>query len=169
MDVDAEWIEKSDVPPSLSKKIMALKVCRNRCLAHAASDTALDVATPVLRMFFALLEHGGSLHAENEDKLVHHTSTKDQANGIITAQRPKLVCDCKQLCLCCTFRQCQHLQVLSQTTSFRLQSRYRSGLVLCGCAHTHTTCRTLATKFATSFCASLSLSPPTNNYPLTST
>ncbi|KAI0280430.1 armadillo-type protein [Russula aff. rugulosa BPL654] len=67
MDVDAEWIEKSDVPPSLSKKIKALKVCRNRCLAHATSDAALDIATPVLRMLFALLEHGGSLQAENED------------------------------------------------------------------------------------------------------
>ncbi|KAH9990948.1 armadillo-type protein [Russula compacta] len=67
MDVDAEWIEKSDIRPSLSKKIIALKVCRNRCLAYAASDTALDVASPVLRMFFALLEHGGSLHVENDD------------------------------------------------------------------------------------------------------
>jgi sister-chromatid-cohesion protein PDS5 len=71
MDVDAEWIEKSDAPPSLSKKIKALKVCRNRCLAHATSDTALDIATPVLRMLFALLEHGGSLQAENEDELVY--------------------------------------------------------------------------------------------------
>lgn len=71
MDVDAEWIEKSDVPPSLSKKIKALKVCRNRCLVHAASDAALDIATPVLRMLFALLEHGGSLQAENEDELVY--------------------------------------------------------------------------------------------------
>jgi sister-chromatid-cohesion protein PDS5 len=70
MEVDAEWVEKSDIPASLSKKIIALKVCRNRCLGHAASDTALDVATPVLKMFFALLEHGGSLHAENDDKLV---------------------------------------------------------------------------------------------------
>jgi sister-chromatid-cohesion protein PDS5 len=76
MDVDAEWVEKSDVPPSLSKKIIALKVCRNRCLAHAASDTALDMATPVLRMYFALLEHGGSLHAENEDKLGHLPSAR---------------------------------------------------------------------------------------------
>ncbi len=76
MDVDAEWVEKSDVPPSLSKKIIALKVCRNRCLAHAASDTALDMATPVFRMYFALLEHGGSLHAENEDKLGHLTSAR---------------------------------------------------------------------------------------------
>jgi sister-chromatid-cohesion protein PDS5 len=71
MDVDAEWIEKSNIPPSLSKKIKALKVCRNRCLAHATSDAALDIATPVLRMLFALLEHGGSLQAENEDELVY--------------------------------------------------------------------------------------------------
>jgi hypothetical protein len=168
MDVDAEWIEKSDVPPSLSKKIMALKVCRNRCLAHAASDTALDMATPVLRMFFALLEHGGSLHTENDDKLVHYSRTKGQANCIITAQRSKLVCDCKPLCLCYTFRQCQRLRVLSRTISFRLPLQYRSGLVLCGCAHTHPTCRTLATKFATNFCANLFLSPPINNYLLTS-
>ncbi len=71
MDVDSEWVERSDVPPSLNKKIKALKVCRNRCLAHATSDTALDIATPVLRMLFALLEHGGSLKAENEDELVY--------------------------------------------------------------------------------------------------
>ncbi|KAI0251942.1 armadillo-type protein [Lactifluus subvellereus] len=67
MDADAEWVEKVHIPPSMNKKIIALKVCRNRCLAHATSDTALDMATPVLRMFFALLEHGGSLHVENED------------------------------------------------------------------------------------------------------
>ncbi|KAH9161402.1 hypothetical protein EDB89DRAFT_2080638 [Lactarius sanguifluus] len=67
MDVDIEWIERADVPPSLSKRVLALKVCRNRCLAHAESDTALDMATPALKMFFALLENGGSLHAENDD------------------------------------------------------------------------------------------------------
>jgi sister-chromatid-cohesion protein PDS5 len=71
MDTDAEWVEKSEISPSLSKKITALKVCRNRCLAHATSDAALDIATPVLRMLFALLEQGGSLRAENEDELVH--------------------------------------------------------------------------------------------------
>ena len=71
MDIDGEWVEESDVPPSLNKKIIALKVCRNRCLAHATSDAALDIATPVIRMLFALLEQGGSLRAENEDELVH--------------------------------------------------------------------------------------------------
>jgi sister chromatid cohesion protein PDS5 len=70
VDANAEWVEKVNLSPSMSKKIMALKVCRNRCLAHAMSDTALDMATPVLRMLFALLEHGGSLYAESEDKFV---------------------------------------------------------------------------------------------------
>jgi len=118
MDVDAEWVEKPDVPFSLSKKIMALKVCRNRCLAHAASDTALDVATPVLKMFFALLEHGGSFHAENDDEFVHLTRLKtlsDGVNGLITVQRLKLVCDCKRLCPCYTWQQYRNLRLLSQT------------------------------------------------------
>src|SRR6266404_2428567 len=85
MDVDVEWVERADVPPSLSKKILALKVCRNRCLAHAESDTAMDMATPALKMFFALLENGGSFHGQNDDELVARTrpsQAKIQANGI---------------------------------------------------------------------------------------
>lgn len=87
MDVDIEWVERANVPPSLSKRVLALKVCRNRCLAHAESDTALDMATPALKMFFALLENGGSLHGENDDESVALSKTKsirsqDQANGI---------------------------------------------------------------------------------------
>jgi hypothetical protein len=118
MDVDAEWIEKSDVPPSLSKKIMALKVCRNRCLAHASSDAALDIATPVFRMFFALLAHGGSLHAENDDELVYlheHSILSGRANDVISVQRSNLVCDYKPLSPCFISRQCQSLPLSSQT------------------------------------------------------
>lgn len=70
MDVDDEWGERADVPPSFNKRVLALKVCRNRCLAHAESDSALDIVTPALKMFFALLENGGSLHAENDDEFV---------------------------------------------------------------------------------------------------
>lgn len=76
MDVDVEWIERADVPPSLNKRVLALKVCRNRCLAHAESDTALDLATPALKMFFALLENGGSLHGENDDECVSVSRAK---------------------------------------------------------------------------------------------
>jgi sister-chromatid-cohesion protein PDS5 len=50
MDVDVEGVERADVPPSFNQRVLALKVCRNRCLAHAESDSALDIATPALKM-----------------------------------------------------------------------------------------------------------------------
>jgi hypothetical protein len=89
MDADAEWVEKVDISPSMRKRIMALKVCRNRCLAHATSDTALDMATPVLRMFFALLEHAGSLHAENDDELVPPMRTHPGWTELTISSQPK--------------------------------------------------------------------------------
>jgi sister-chromatid-cohesion protein PDS5 len=76
MDVDVEWVDRADVPPSLHKRVLALKVCRSRCLAHAESDTALDMATPALKMFFALLENGGSLHGESDDEFVSLSRTE---------------------------------------------------------------------------------------------
>ncbi|KAG1732950.1 armadillo-type protein [Suillus lakei] len=48
-------------------RILALKVCRNRCLAHASTDTALEVATPVLKMLSTLLDHAGSYSADATD------------------------------------------------------------------------------------------------------
>ncbi|KAI0264684.1 armadillo-type protein [Gloeopeniophorella convolvens] len=67
MDSDVEWVENDNLSSSLRTRILALKVCRNRCLAHVASDTALEVTTPVLKMFFTLLEHNGSLHGNGKD------------------------------------------------------------------------------------------------------
>ncbi|KAF8067855.1 armadillo-type protein [Lyophyllum atratum] len=60
MDVDEEWVPDEDVSPTLRAKILSLKVCRYRSLAHAPSDQALDISTPVLKMFATLLEHSGS-------------------------------------------------------------------------------------------------------------
>jgi sister chromatid cohesion protein PDS5 len=88
MDSDAEWVEKVNMPPSMSKKIIAIKVCRNRCLAHATSETALDMATPVLRMLFALLEHGGTLHVENEDELIPPLQTCSDRTELIVLSQP---------------------------------------------------------------------------------
>jgi len=70
MESDEEWMEDIDVPPALRAKIQALKVCRNRCLAHGSKDTALDVSTPVLNMFTTLLDYGGSFNAEAVDECV---------------------------------------------------------------------------------------------------
>ncbi|KAF9226311.1 hypothetical protein BS17DRAFT_794477 [Gyrodon lividus] len=67
MDVDEDWVEDDDVAPIEKARILALKVCRNRCLAHASTETALEVATPVLKMFSTLLEHSGSYSAGAPD------------------------------------------------------------------------------------------------------
>jgi sister chromatid cohesion protein PDS5 len=70
MDVDEEWVEDGDVPPTLNAKVQALKVCRNRCLAHASTDTALDISTPVLKMFVTLIQCGGLFTADAVDEYV---------------------------------------------------------------------------------------------------
>lgn len=72
MDTDVDWVEDEDVPPRLRARILALKVCRNRCLAHASTDTALEVATPVLKMLSTLVGHGGSYSADATDESVSH-------------------------------------------------------------------------------------------------
>ncbi|EDR01919.1 uncharacterized protein LACBIDRAFT_254367 [Laccaria bicolor S238N-H82] len=56
-----EWVEDEDVSDNLRAKLLSLKVCRNRGLAHSASEKALEIATPVLKMLATLLEHNGSL------------------------------------------------------------------------------------------------------------
>ncbi|KAJ6631101.1 armadillo-type protein [Mycena sp. CBHHK59/15] len=65
MDTEEEWVVESDVSDNLRAKILALKVCRNRSLAHASEENALEIATPVLKMLATLLEHGGSFIADS--------------------------------------------------------------------------------------------------------
>lgn len=59
------------VPDSLRAKVTALKVCRNRCLAHADTAQALEIATPVLKLLATLVEHDGTLNPEVEEKCVY--------------------------------------------------------------------------------------------------
>lgn len=56
-----DWVENEDVSDELRAKLLALKVCRNRCLAHTEEDNAAEIATPVLKMLATLVEHEGSL------------------------------------------------------------------------------------------------------------
>ncbi|KAF8189855.1 cohesin-associated protein Pds5 [Mycena galopus ATCC 62051] len=65
MDTEEEWADESEVSDNLRAKILALKVCRNRSLAHAEKENALEIATPVIKMLATLLEHGGSFIAES--------------------------------------------------------------------------------------------------------
>ncbi|KAF9457542.1 armadillo-type protein [Collybia nuda] len=61
MDEDEEWQADEDVSPTTKAKILSLKVCRHRSLAHASSEKALEIVTPVLKMLATLIEHNGSL------------------------------------------------------------------------------------------------------------
>jgi sister-chromatid-cohesion protein PDS5 len=63
MDAEEEWAPDEDVSATLKAKILTLKLCRNRSLAHASSDKALDILTPVLKMLVTLLDHNGSCSA----------------------------------------------------------------------------------------------------------
>ena len=64
MKVDTEWVPDEAMSYGLQAKILALKVCRNRCLAHADADTALEIAQPVIRMFSTVLQFEGSFSAD---------------------------------------------------------------------------------------------------------
>ena len=63
-----EWVDDDDVSDDLRQKLLSLKVCRNRCLAHATSDQALEIATPVMKLLVMLVEYDGSLKPEVEEE-----------------------------------------------------------------------------------------------------
>lgn len=68
MDVDDDWVEDEDLAPIQRARVLALKVCRNRCIANASADNAVELATPALKMFTTLLEHSGSFSADAQDR-----------------------------------------------------------------------------------------------------
>ncbi|KAF8506492.1 armadillo-type protein [Hysterangium stoloniferum] len=61
-----EWAADNEVSWSTKAKLLAIKICRNRCIVHGGSKAALDVGAPVLTMLLALLNHGGSISEEQE-------------------------------------------------------------------------------------------------------
>ena len=67
METDEDWVDDESMPVDLRAKILALKVCRNRCIAHAGSETALEIAQPVIRMFSTVLQHEGLFSADAND------------------------------------------------------------------------------------------------------
>jgi sister chromatid cohesion protein PDS5 len=68
MKTDEEWVDDSQLSSELRCKLLALKLCRNRCIAHANSDHAMDIANPVLRMFMTLLQYSGSFSEDALDE-----------------------------------------------------------------------------------------------------
>lgn len=70
MEDEEEWYDDDDVPPLVEARVLALKICRKRCMAHSSSATALDVAQPVLRLFTSILAFSGSATEDAEDEYV---------------------------------------------------------------------------------------------------
>ena len=66
MDDGEEWVEDEDVPELLRAKVLALKTCRNRCLSHAGSEKAMEIATPVMKLCATLLEQNGTVGSGQE-------------------------------------------------------------------------------------------------------
>jgi sister chromatid cohesion protein PDS5 len=62
-DVDVSWLTRA--------KLLSIKICRNRCIAHGGSGSALDLGNPVLTMLLTLLQHGGSMTEEARDEYAH--------------------------------------------------------------------------------------------------
>lgn len=65
-DDDVEWTDDESLSVITKAKILSLKVCRRRCLAHAQSEAGVEIATPVVKMLYTLLDNGGSI---SEDSL----------------------------------------------------------------------------------------------------
>jgi sister chromatid cohesion protein PDS5 len=72
MDMDdvEEWVSDADVPWLTKAKLLSIKICRNRCIAHGGSKSALDLGTPVITMLLTVLAHGGSMTEEARDECV---------------------------------------------------------------------------------------------------
>ncbi|KZS86994.1 hypothetical protein SISNIDRAFT_420245 [Sistotremastrum niveocremeum HHB9708] len=66
-DAEDEWIEEDVAPPLLRAKLMALKIFRNRCTSNASSESAGEIAKPILDLLFTIIALSGSLTEEAED------------------------------------------------------------------------------------------------------
>lgn len=69
-DSDDEWIDDAEVPLLAQAKVLVLKICRRRCIVHAQSESAMEVAEPVLKLMFTLLANGGSVNETDVDEYV---------------------------------------------------------------------------------------------------
>ena len=68
METEDEWADDSALSASARSKMLAIKVCTNRSLAHAPSPSVMEVTTPILRLLVTLLEHNGSMTADSNDE-----------------------------------------------------------------------------------------------------
>ncbi|KAL7414966.1 armadillo-type protein [Mrakia frigida] len=59
-DDEDEWIEEEELTPRAKAKLVSLKLCTNRCAAHARTNEAAAIATPVINLLLTILTKRGS-------------------------------------------------------------------------------------------------------------
>lgn len=67
-DSKSDWVPDHKIWPELRAKMLALKICRKRCLALASDEGVAEIATPVLKLLFTLLNNDGSLKPDSGDE-----------------------------------------------------------------------------------------------------
>jgi sister-chromatid-cohesion protein PDS5 len=68
MDESQDWYEEDEVPPDLKARMFCLKVFRNRCLANAASQEALDISRPTIKLLTSALGKDDAFSAGDGDE-----------------------------------------------------------------------------------------------------
>lgn len=58
-EVTREWVEDADLTSRARAKLASLKLCVNRSLSHAQTDSAVEVVAPVLKMLLTILTKRG--------------------------------------------------------------------------------------------------------------
>ena len=110
MDVDDDWELDKDMAPIQKARILALKVCRNRCLANASAESAVELATPALKMFLTLLEHSGSFSANAPDRLGFRVGLGHETDASRLVRPSSHACDYKPPCRFYNFLPSERLQ-----------------------------------------------------------
>ncbi|KIJ30528.1 hypothetical protein M422DRAFT_36533 [Sphaerobolus stellatus SS14] len=69
-----EWSPDSGVSALTKAKLLSIKICRNRCIAHGKSEFAKDVGGPVIKILVAILQNNGAV----KDDVVEDPTAKSR-------------------------------------------------------------------------------------------
>ncbi len=65
---ETDWLPEDQLSSLARAQIRCLKLFRHRCLKFSNSDSAIDVAKPVIKLLFSILSNGGSPKADMETR-----------------------------------------------------------------------------------------------------
>ncbi|KAK7205746.1 armadillo-type protein [Myxozyma melibiosi] len=85
---DKEWVEDEQLEDECKAKILALRILVNRLRAAATSDTAVEIARPVLKLLNSLIVNDGEM-SKDADTPLHFKSRLRLAGGLFLLKLAK--------------------------------------------------------------------------------